>query len=767
MSAPAAAVAPFAPAQDMDIPTLLRSAVDAGVRFRLSGAEIAAAGAHLADPDVMAALHSRRDELWRYLGGQALDQPSLDLMATRFKHIEIVTPQSEPAALKLIAQLEADADAQSERFVKGVLGLDIETAANAGEEERQYVHLRRDGVVVQPTHAALEREHLRHEGKPGSTAGLDPYRSTARLMQLYGGGDTCLVLDTRLVPLQALAPVLGRRRVVSHNAAFELRFLHHAGIDVPRFECSMQAARLMLGVYGGSRLEDVALSYLGIEVPKELQLSDWGTAKLSPGQLAYAALDAIIAWQLWPHLLREIAKAERAMAYLLCRDAIPPIVRMQERGVLMDTAAHHQQIDRWHADHASACGAFRALANQEVPTTPAEIRGLLECVLPPEVLRAWPRTEKKSELSTAAKHLLKQTATVPALAQLCAIKKAEKLLSSFGDTLTARVGQDGRVHAGFNIAAAKTGRMSSSDPNMQQIPRDKNVRNCFVAQDGYAFVLGDYTTMELRAVAEISGDAVMRKDFADGVDLHERLARQMHGIPAGQAVPRELRQAAKPINFGTIYGAGGAGLAESARASYGVVLTPAQAEDARDRFLDRYSAVRHWMYWHKDHCQRQGYIAAGRYGRVIMAEWESAPVVQSRPYDPYGYWNANEDDDPDTEDEDGLYARSPYGRHAAHINSPLRYTLCCNAPVQGACADIIMRAVNLIDRMLTEAGIPGGLVLAVHDELVLEVPADRAEEAARLLRTAMEQAFAEYFGSAPINGLMDVHTGKSWGEAKA
>ena len=103
-----------------------------------------------------------------------------------------------------------------------------------------------------------------------------------------------MVLDTRLVPLTVLAPVLGRRKWVIHNAAFELRFLHHAGIAVPDFECTMQAAGLMLGVHRRS-LEETARHYLDIELPKELQLSDWGAPTLSPGQLAYAALDVIVA----------------------------------------------------------------------------------------------------------------------------------------------------------------------------------------------------------------------------------------------------------------------------------------------------------------------------------------------------------------------------------------------------------------------------------------------------------------------------------------
>jgi DNA polymerase-1 len=391
---------------------------------------------------------------------------------------------------------------------------------------------------------------------------------------------------------------------------------------------------------------------------------------------------------------------------------------------------------------------------------------LLERTLSPEVLRAWPRTEKTNALSTGAKQLLKQAVNVPALQQVCTIRTFGKLLSSFGTTLVARVGKDGRIHAGFNIASTKTGRMSCNEPNLQQLPRDPAFRSCFVATEGNVLVVADYSTMELRAAAEISGDVRLRADFAANVDLHRRTASQMFDIPEDQVTP-EQRQAAKPINFGTIYGAGGAGLAASAWASYGVVMTPAQAERARDRFLARYPTLARWMGDHADLCQHRGYIAVGKHGRVILAEWEASPAAaQPHLYAPYGY--DDNDDDLDMDDEDALDARIPYGRnYPPRVQSPLRYTLCCNAPVQGACADILLRAIYLIDRMLTEAGIPGGLVLAVHDELVLEVPEDRAAEAARLLQAAMVQAFSEYFPAAPTEGLVDVHVGKKWGAAKA
>ena len=301
----------------------------------------------------------------------------------------------------------------------------------------------------------------------------------------------------------------------------------------------------------------------------------------------------------------------------------------------------------------------------------------------------------------------------------------------------------------------------------QQMPRDPAFRNCFIAAPGNVLVVADYSSMELRAAAEIADCAVLRKDFADGVDLHRRLAAQMFAVPEDQ-VTDEQRQAAKPINFGTIYGAGGKGLAASAWASYDVVMTAAQAQAARDRFLARCSPLARSMHSNADLCQRRGYIAIGKFGRVIKADWEAASADRHGNSDDDGD-RVSKDEDTDNDDCE-FDADAGYGRNwwpQQRIASPLKYTLCCNAPVQGACADIVMRAMVLVYRAMAEAGIAGGLVLAVHDELVLEVPEECAEAAKLLLEQAMVTAFSEYFPDAPVNGLVEAKIVRRWGEAKS
>jgi hypothetical protein len=298
-------------APDSTLADLLALASEAGAGFRLHGHGVQVDHAASLPADLRTALRARRAELWDHLGGATLDQPSLDLLA--HLGVQFVVPGTVEEALLLLAEIEADSDAHTPTELccrPGLLGLDIETAALPGTERRPPIMLRKDGLPA------------KYQPALNSDAALDPHRSRIRLVQLYGGGRRCLVLDTDLVPLNVLAPVLHRRTAVAHNAAFELRHLAAAGITLPQFEDTMQATGLLLGVHHRG-LDDAAAEYLAIELPKGLQRSDWSAPTLSPGQLAYAAIDAVVAFRLWLKLRIELLNKQRGGAYLLQRDVTP------------------------------------------------------------------------------------------------------------------------------------------------------------------------------------------------------------------------------------------------------------------------------------------------------------------------------------------------------------------------------------------------------------------------------------------------------------
>jgi DNA polymerase I-like protein with 3'-5' exonuclease and polymerase domains len=206
-----------------------------------------------------------------------------------------------------------------------------------------------------------------------------------------------------------------------------------------------------------------------------------------------------------------------------------------------------------------------------------------------------------------------------------------------------------------------------------------------------------------------------------------------------------------------IYGAGAAGLVATAWGNYGIVMSLNEAEHARRAFLTRYATYADWMIRHHQQCASTGIIRIGLLGRVIEAAWEKRQAtngtVRGAP------------DDGLLDEDDILYDEdaNPFGSQLGWAQAQLKYTLCCNAPIQGACADAGMLALTAIDRALQHAGIPGGPVLFVHDEIVLEVPEQYAEQAMRLLESCMRKAFAVTFPGAPLSKLVSIGIGKTWG----
>ncbi len=340
------------------------------------------------------------------------------------------------------------------------------------------------------------------------------------------------------------------------------------------------------------------------------------------------------------------------------------------------------------------------------------------------------------------------------------LRSTTKLGTSFGEELATKVSAaTARLHPGYNIAAAKTGRFSSSGPNIQQIPKHKakGLRGCFVAAPGMKLVIADYSAMELRAAAAISADEAMNVDFANGVDLHRRQAAEMLGIPQSE-VTAQQRDTAKPICFGTIYGAGPRGLAGSAWANYGLVLSEDEAETARRSFLTRYPGLDAWMNRSFVRSNHQGFITIGRLGRVIEASWQQQKLADGK----YNWRLFEEGETDDSIEEEDTSQRRPL-----QWGSVLKRTLCCNAPVQGACADAAMLALTWIDAALIEAGIAGGPVLFVHDEIVLEVPEADAERAGAMLVDCMTRAFATTFPNAPLANVVEFNIRDAWGHRPA
>jgi DNA polymerase-1 len=293
-----------------------------------------------------------------------------------------------------------------------------------------------------------------------------------------------------------------------------------------------------------------------------------------------------------------------------------------------------------------------------------------------------------------------------------------KLKSTYTDNLPLQINPDtGRIHTSYHQAVAATGRLSSQDPNLQNIPirthEGRRIRQAFIAPPGYSLVAADYSQIELRIMAHLSGDASLLRAFAEDRDVHQATAAEVFGTPLEQ-VSTDQRRSAKAINFGLMYGMSAFGLARQLGIGRG------DAQKYMDLYFERYPGVRRYMEETRRQARETGYVETV-FGRRLYL-----PEIQSR--------NA---------------ALRQYAERSA-----------INAPMQGTAADIIKRAMIEVDSWLQSSRIPARLIMQVHDELVLEVADEAIEILVGQTRTHMIRA-ADL--SIPLK--VDVGVGRNWDEA--
>jgi DNA polymerase I len=646
--------------------------------------------------------------------------------------VQIIFCATEESAHSAIDRMLGDAQG-------GTVAIDIETAPIQSEVERLAAlrleravaagRLKAETKLKRPV-GALKDEIKRLNAAIGNAdrAGLDPHRARIRLLQLYGGGTHVAVID-----IDRAGPGILRRlegmRVVAHNAAFELSFLEKVGVTPLETHCTWQTCRLMTGTRRPS-LEFAAKEFLGVELDKTLQTSDWNAPHLSTDQLRYAAVDAVVCRRLARRTL--LTLGQQGSAYTIQMTAIPAVVRMQMRGFLFDRDAHAALIRDLSHERTETIDAYVKACREHgvddsVPETPERKRALLKTILSGVELANWARTKKSGALSTGRSEL-KRAVRYPPIAVLVRLSVLDKAINAFGQNYAESASVvTGRIHSSYWVGGTASGRASCTKPNLQQLPKDKRFRSLFKAAPGYVLVVGDFNAMELRAAAYISGDAAMTTAFENGQDLHQITAARMLGKEPEDVTHAE-RNGAKPVNFGAAYGAGAVGLARSAWDNYSIVLTEAEAAQWVRAHKEAYPQLDAWKHEHAQRCKNAGRIIIGR----------DATQGIGRHY---------------------LEAWVPEGASF--------YTRCCNLPIQGACADASMLALAYVDDRLFDAGIEGGPVAWLHDEIVLEVREDQADRAAEILKQSMIDGFAETFPGAPLDGLVKPHIGANWGEAKA
>ncbi len=526
--------------------------------------------------------------------------------------------------------------------------------------------------------------------------------------------------------LAALKPVLEdmTKAKLGHHLKFDAHVLANYGVALngQRFD-SMLESYVLNSVATRHDMDASAVRYLGLRTIHFEELTGKGAKKISFNQVdvdraaEYSAEDADITLQLhraiWPQI--EAVPALKFVYEDIEQPLVPVLFRMERAGVLVDRSLLKAQS----AELASRMLELQAQAHQEARgifnvDSPKQLQEILFGKLGIPVMRKTPTGQP----STAEDVLeeLAETYRLPKL--ILEYRGMAKLKSTYTDNLPLQINPDtGRIHTSYHQAVAATGRLSSQDPNLQNIPirthEGRRIRQAFIAPPGHSLVAADYSQIELRIMAHLSGDASLLRAFAEDRDVHQATAAEVFSTPLEQ-VSADQRRSAKAINFGLMYGMSAFGLARQLGIARG------DAQKYMDLYFERYPGVRRYMEETRRRARETGYVETV-FGRRLYL-----PEIQSR--------NA---------------ALRQYAERSA-----------INAPMQGTAADIIKRAMIEVDSWLQSSRTRARLIMQVHDELVLEVADEAIEAVVGQTRTHMIRA-ADL--SIPLK--VDVGVGRNWDEA--
>ncbi len=470
-------------------------------------------------------------------------------------------------------------------------------------------------------------------------------------------------------------------------------------------------------------MDDLAKKYLGLETIHYEDVAGKGAKQIPFQQVSlehaapYAAEDADITLRLHQTL---IAKLQQQPTLLKLYQEIeipliPVLSRMERTGVLIDSAMLAQQSLEL-ASHISAIEQHaHDLAGQSFNLgSPKQIQEILYDKLELPVLKKTPKGQPSTNES-----VLQELAEDYPLPQLILdFRGMSKLKSTYTDKLPQQINpKTGRVHTSYHQAVAATGRLSSSDPNLQNIPvrskEGRRIRQAFIAPEGYQIVAADYSQIELRIMAHLSADEGLLQAFSAGIDIHSATAAEVFGVTMDQ-VTADLRRSAKAINFGLIYGMSAFGLGKQ------LGLSRSQAQAYIDKYFSRYPGVKHYMDQIREQAREQGFVET-LFGRRLYL-----PEIKSR--------NA---------------ARRQYAERTA-----------INAPMQGTAADIIKRAMIDTDRWLLHSQADIKMIMQVHDELVFEINSSQTQQNIEKIREIMCSA-----AQLDVPLIVDIGTGSNWDEA--
>jgi DNA polymerase-1 len=530
--------------------------------------------------------------------------------------------------------------------------------------------------------------------------------------------------------LAMLKPVLQDETIlkIGQNMKYDAKIFARVGIAVAPIDDTMLMSYAMNAGVHNHGMDTLSERYLGHTPIPIKPLLGAGKSAITfdrvpiDDAVKYAAEDADITLRLWQQFKPALHTKKVTTVYeTLERPLVPVLAQMEMHGIKVD----RDTLSRMSNGFAQKMAGFEDEIYEKAGrsfnvASPKQLGEILFDELKLEMPGGKPPSKGKTGAYSTGVDVLEDLATLHDLPRLILDwRQLSKLKSTYTDALQDHINAEtGRVHTSYSIAGANTGRLASTDPNLQNIPvrseEGRNIRRAFIADEGKVLVSLDYSQIELRILAHVAGIDALKQAFRDGIDIHAQTASEMFDVPLEEMTP-DIRSQAKAINFGVIYGISGFGLARNLR------IPRAEAQGFIDRYFERFPGIRTYMddtvKFAKDH----------NYVQTLFGRRINTPEINAKG------------------------PQAGFAKRAA-----------INAPIQGTAADVIRRAmVRMPDAI---ADIPAKMLLQVHDELIFEVDAVAADDLITAARDVMENA-SDPAVKLDVKLAVDAGRGDSWAEA--
>jgi len=556
---------------------------------------------------------------------------------------------------------------------------------------------------------------------------LDPYLAKLLLIQV-GTPEKAYVFDGRKLDFSVIKPIFEDPKYLKilQNGKFDYALIKaKLGLSLNNMFDTMLAEQLLIAgrEKRAASLKDIARKYLELELDKDYSNYNWENlggqhVEFSEHHLTYAANDVLILFPIFEKQFERIRQEDLVKTAQLEFAVMPVVAEMELKGSFIDVAKWRQNLEEQKSRRDELARSIQNEIRPLYATEQYDLFGNVSDVIninsQQQLLELFNDKLKLNLPATGEEHLSKSDH--PVAKMMLEYRGVEKLISAFGENLLAKIHpKTGRLHPDFMQLGADTGRFSCSSPNLQQIPKESTFRSCFIAPVGYKLVTADYSQMELRILAEASRDPELLKAYDENLDLHQYTASKMFNIPFDQ-VTKEQRFNAKSINFGLMYGRGAASLAAQIGCSVD------EGKKLLEQYFSSYRGVKQWL----DHVAKEA-VAKG-YSLTLGGRKR--------------WYNIPDQADP------------MYEKLIANIERQGK-----NTPIQGSSADITKYALVFLSKKIKELGVDASIIHTVHDEIVVEIREDQANDWAKIQSDEMVRAGQTLLKRVPVAadaGVSDV-----------